>query len=212
MSSGRTNMAEALTDNLSGMLTQPVISENKNQLVIMHTGYDTPLDGVHTHEKFSDDNTNIRTFDRPQVHVHFAPAHTPGFRDVPQSVRDEMSYHYREYRAAVWGDYEAGRPAGSTDVRSVQAEHVQAFADMLDDYSELYDAAVRKADERMGSGNLTAGWSAVLGTPSPKAPPLFGHQGGVLGSIQFLYAERAESQTPCEFVSFPLSSNRGGGI
>ncbi|UCG33485.1 MAG: sulfatase [Phycisphaerales bacterium] len=87
----------------------------------------------------------------PHNPEYFAPAHTPGFRDVPLSVRARMSQHYRKYRAAVWGDYEAGRPAGSTDVRSVQAEHVQAFVRMLDDYNELYDAAVRKADDRMGS-------------------------------------------------------------
>lgn len=87
----------------------------------------------------------------PHNPEYYAPPYTPGFRDVPQDVRDRMSRCYRAYRASVWGDYEAGQPPGTTDVRAVQETNVQAFAEMLDDYNELYDAAVRVADARLGS-------------------------------------------------------------
>lgn len=81
----------------------------------------------------------------------FAPAHTPGFRDVSDEVRDRMGRHYREYRGATWRNYEAGPDARVLDVADTQDQHVQALAGMLEDYSELYDAAVREADRRLGS-------------------------------------------------------------
>jgi arylsulfatase A-like enzyme len=75
----------------------------------------------------------------------------PGFRDVPRHVRDVIHRHYRAYRSATRVDFEAGRSPGATDTTVEQQRHMQALQDLMPEYRELYDAAVRLADERLGS-------------------------------------------------------------
>ncbi len=81
----------------------------------------------------------------------FAPRHTPGFRDVSDAVRHQIAGHYRQYRTATWLDFHAGRTPGTTEVAAIQEQHVRGLAALKDDYNELYDSAVRRADERLGS-------------------------------------------------------------
>ena len=81
----------------------------------------------------------------------FAPPHTPGFRDVPDSVRQRIAEHYKQYRIATWLDFEQKRPPGTTNVAEIQDQHVQGLVALLETYNELYDACVRLADDRVGS-------------------------------------------------------------
>jgi arylsulfatase A-like enzyme len=81
----------------------------------------------------------------------FAPAHTPGFRDVPRAVRDRIAGHYRAYRTATRVDFTAGRTVGLTDTAGVQETHIRGLVRLLEDYELLYDASVRLADARLGS-------------------------------------------------------------
>jgi len=81
----------------------------------------------------------------------YAPPRMAGFRDVPQRVRNVIHGHYRAYRSATRVDFRAGRPPGTTDTSLEQERHLRALRRYMDDYSELYDAAVRLADERLGS-------------------------------------------------------------
>jgi arylsulfatase A-like enzyme len=80
----------------------------------------------------------------------FAPPHTPGFRDVSESVREQIADHYKQYRIATWLDFYKGRTPGTTDVAAIQNQHVQGLVTLKDDYNELYDACVRLADNRVG--------------------------------------------------------------
>jgi arylsulfatase A-like enzyme len=81
----------------------------------------------------------------------FAPAHTLGFRDVPDSVRKRIAEHYKQYRIATWLDFEQRRPPGTTEVAEIQDQHVRGLVSLLETYNELYDASVRLADDRVGS-------------------------------------------------------------
>lgn len=80
-----------------------------------------------------------------------APDHTPGFRDVPRNLRDQLHQHYLAYRTATRVDFTANRRVGLTDTTAEQDRHMAFFSAHLDDWSELYDAAVRLADARLGT-------------------------------------------------------------
>ncbi len=81
----------------------------------------------------------------------YAPPHTPGFPDVSNEVRAKLARHYKAYRAARRVDYLAGRPRGTTDTTAEQERHLAALNGVRQEYSDLYDASVRLADERFGS-------------------------------------------------------------
>lgn len=49
----------------------------------------------------------------------FAPPHTPGFRDVSDSVRKQIAEHYKQYRIATWLDFDHGRTPGTTEVEAI---------------------------------------------------------------------------------------------
>ncbi len=87
----------------------------------------------------------------PQLPYRFAPAHTDGFRDIPKESRLEIQKHCRAYRQLTLADFKARRERGTTDNTDKQNEHLTALTRLRDDYSELYDAAVRLADTRVGS-------------------------------------------------------------
>ena len=80
----------------------------------------------------------------------FAPPHSDGFRDVGPDVRRKIAAYYKAYRIATWEDYEARRASGSPQAAVRQQRQVELLASLRDDYEELYDAAVRLADERVG--------------------------------------------------------------
>jgi arylsulfatase A-like enzyme len=87
----------------------------------------------------------------PQLPYRFAPAHTDGFPDIPEKTRQEIHRHCRAYRRLSQVDFKAKRERGTTDNTEKQAEHLTALRALQDDYSALYDAAVRLADTRVGS-------------------------------------------------------------
>jgi arylsulfatase A-like enzyme len=87
----------------------------------------------------------------PQLPQRFAPAHTDGFQDVPQTTRVEIQKHCRAYRQLAQADFKAKRRRGTTDNTAEQDQHLAALSALSADYSELYDAAVRLADSRVGS-------------------------------------------------------------
>lgn len=87
----------------------------------------------------------------PHTPHAFAPPHTDGFRDVPEQRRLEIQTHYVKYRRQTRVDFHKGRPRGTTDNTRAQQRELAALTAMKEDYSELYDAAVRLADTLLGS-------------------------------------------------------------
>jgi arylsulfatase A-like enzyme len=84
----------------------------------------------------------------PFVH---APPHTDGFRDVSERARELIQAKYLRYRQATRVDFAEKRPLGTTDNSRRQQRLMAALTKQLAEYNELYDAAVRMADDRVGS-------------------------------------------------------------
>lgn len=87
----------------------------------------------------------------PHTPYHFAPAHTDGFPDIPDSTRRKIARRYQKYKAAGRIDFTKHLPIGSTDNTDEQALHLTVLTRLRDDYVELYDASVHLADHMAGS-------------------------------------------------------------
>ena len=73
------------------------------------------------------------------------------FGDVsPATVRLIQGIYFK-YKPLLRVDWKAGEPLGTTNNTRRQRRFLQAFDQVRDDYKVLYDAAVRLADERVGS-------------------------------------------------------------
>jgi len=87
----------------------------------------------------------------PHNPYHYAPPHTPGFRDVSQELRDQMKLHFNGYKGAAEYDYRQRLPLGTNDMTEIQDQHVAALRALKDDWNELYDVCVRLADWRVAT-------------------------------------------------------------
>jgi arylsulfatase A-like enzyme len=87
----------------------------------------------------------------PHTPFEYAPPHTDGFRDVSARVREMIRTRYMLYRRATRVDFAENRPLGTTDNSDRQRRQMAALTAMRREYNELYDAAVRVADDRVGS-------------------------------------------------------------
>jgi arylsulfatase A-like enzyme len=87
----------------------------------------------------------------PHDPYHYAPPHTPGFRDVGREVRLRIGQNKRKYKAAGEYDYRRQLPLGTNDLTAIQDQHATVLMSMVDDIQELYDAAVYFADAHVGS-------------------------------------------------------------
>ena len=81
----------------------------------------------------------------------YVPDQMPGFRDVSREVRQQMSFHLKQYKAAGEYDYRKKLSLGSNDQTAAQEEHLAALRGMRADLDELYDASVYLADAHVGS-------------------------------------------------------------
>jgi arylsulfatase A-like enzyme len=87
----------------------------------------------------------------PHTPYHFAPAHTDGFPDIPDSTRSKIARRHQKYQAESRVDFTNNRPVGTTDNTDEQARHLAVLTRLRDDYDELYDASVHLADSMAGS-------------------------------------------------------------
>ncbi len=87
----------------------------------------------------------------PHDPYHYAPKHTDGFRDISDPVRQRVKLDFHEYKAAAEYDYRKRLPLGTNDQTDTQLQHLSSMQAMHSDWSELYDAAVRLADSRVGT-------------------------------------------------------------
>ncbi len=87
----------------------------------------------------------------PHTPHHYAPKHTDGFRDIPREIRRDIKKNYVGYRSLTRIDFFENQPLGTTDNTQEQDRRMAALTSRLDDYNELYDAAVRLADTRVGT-------------------------------------------------------------
>lgn len=90
------------------------------------------------------------------LYVHNIEPHNPE-RDAPPvagisaALREEMHERYKAYRSATRVDFTLGRSAGLTDTTAEQDEQKAFFREHLEEWSQLYDAAIHLSDERLGS-------------------------------------------------------------
>ncbi|MFQ5805212.1 MAG: sulfatase [Phycisphaerae bacterium] len=87
----------------------------------------------------------------PHNPYDYAPPHTDGFRDIPAQTRKWFDKQNTAYRRLSRVDFANKRSLGTTDNTAEQDRVLAALRSKLDDYRELYDAAVRAADRRLGS-------------------------------------------------------------
>jgi len=73
------------------------------------------------------------------------------FGSVPQARMDAIGKMLQKYRQLTRADFAAGRPVGTTDNTDEQTQLMRQLAGHLDEINVMYDAAVRLADERVGS-------------------------------------------------------------
>lgn len=87
----------------------------------------------------------------PHNPYFYAPPHTDGFPDIDQATRDRMEEAYKKYRSLTRIDFRNDRTLGETDNTTEQRAALAELTSMHDAWSDLYDAAVRIADERVES-------------------------------------------------------------
>ena len=87
----------------------------------------------------------------PHDPYHYAPPHIPGFRDIDAQQRAQIKEDFHKYKEAGEFDYRQGLPLGTNDQTDEQHARLERMFAMRDDWSELYDAAVRLADSRIGT-------------------------------------------------------------
>ncbi len=80
-----------------------------------------------------------------------APMHTDGFPDVSQQIRTEIKTHAWAYRRLTRADFITSRSIGTTDNSDEQQREIVQLNALWNEYNELYDAAVRQADDYVGS-------------------------------------------------------------
>lgn len=128
----------------------------------------------------------------PHNPYHFAPPHTPGFPDVSPEIRKRMRRAYEGYKRALCYDFQRKQPLGTTDV----TEEIDAYQNELfylrREYSDLYDASVRFADDKLASViaklKERGWWDNTLFILLSDHGEEFGEHGGWLHS-QSLYEE-----------------------
>lgn len=74
-----------------------------------------------------------------------------GFPDVAEPLREQLLEIFRDYRRLTRVDFRANTPLGTTDNTNEQIARMAELDAEFDVNSSLYDAAVRLADERVGS-------------------------------------------------------------
>lgn len=87
----------------------------------------------------------------PRDPMEHALPERPGFTTVGADVRAELEELRRQYVKATRADFLADQPIGTTDNTDEQQRLLDALTARRDAYSALYDAAVRTADDRLGS-------------------------------------------------------------
>jgi arylsulfatase A-like enzyme len=94
------------------------------------------------------------------LYIHNVEPHNPyeyrltgaeDFRDIPNAMRKRLRALNNYYRKLTRVDFTNKQPPGTTDNTAEQDQVLAALRSHLDDYNELYDAAVRVADQRLGS-------------------------------------------------------------
>lgn len=75
----------------------------------------------------------------------------PGFPEVEKPLREELLETFRAYRRLTRVDFAARREPGVTDNSAEQRALMADLDRRLETNNHLYDAAVRLADERLGS-------------------------------------------------------------
>lgn len=73
------------------------------------------------------------------------------FGSCPNDQKQSIGKMLLHYRRLTRVDFAAGRPVGTTDNTDEQTQLMRQLADHLDEIKVMYDAAVRLADERVGS-------------------------------------------------------------
>jgi len=73
------------------------------------------------------------------------------FGRVPPGTKHAARRRLLQYRQLTRVDFAAGRPVGTTDNTAEQDRAMRRIAELQDDINVLYDAAVRQADENLGS-------------------------------------------------------------
>jgi len=74
-----------------------------------------------------------------------------GFPSVPTEMRNELDERFNRYRKLTRWDFTRKQPLGTTDNTAQQQEELDFFSRQFDANSVLYDAAIRLADQRLGS-------------------------------------------------------------
>jgi arylsulfatase A-like enzyme len=87
----------------------------------------------------------------PHNPYDYAPPHTDGFPDVSAATRRWFARQNTALRRLRRLDFDRRRPVGTTDTTAEQDRVLAALHARRDEYIELYDAAVRAADGRVGS-------------------------------------------------------------
>jgi len=99
--------------------------------------------------------------DRPfHFYIHNVEPHNPFdapnrlvklFGGVPAGTKQTVKQVSNAYRRLTRADFAAGRPIGTTDNTAEQQKQMQKLAGLKEQISILYDAAIRQADESLGS-------------------------------------------------------------
>ena len=87
----------------------------------------------------------------PHNPYDYAPAQLEGFAQVPEADREWFAHKHREFRRLTRADFENNQQLGSSDNSARIRRLLARFDAKRDEYSELYDAAVRAADQRVDS-------------------------------------------------------------
>jgi len=94
------------------------------------------------------------------VYIHNVEPHDPHaapprlveqFGSVPPGLMEAVGKQLLRYRRLTRVDFAAGRPIGTTDNTAVQATAMRLIAEYREQIEIMYAAAVRAADERVGS-------------------------------------------------------------
>jgi arylsulfatase len=145
----------------------------------------------------------------PHNPYHFAPPHTPGFRDVGPEVRRRIKDNYEAWKKNAELDFREKRAPGTTDITPQLDAHIASFNNDREDYRELYDASVRYADGRLASaiGYLKSNglWDDTLFILCSDHGEEFGEHGGWLHD-QALYEEQIRIPL---IVKFPRGQHAG---
>ncbi|MHC4234635.1 MAG: sulfatase [Planctomycetota bacterium] len=94
------------------------------------------------------------------VYIHNIEPHNPynapdrlvrHFGKVSVETKKAVWQHYLQYRKLTRADYDAKWPIGTSDNTAEQDRVMQQIAELQEEVNVLYDAAIRQADEHVGS-------------------------------------------------------------